>query len=559
MKILGLVLSVIIIGAAIPVFGAYFENISSKSLIQNQTGASGRLVRVGIGSQNFSSYAWNSASLYGTGEFEVYNNDTYIDTFDKNKTINISMVSKIFVLTDSENNVIAKVSGPLIFRSDYGLLGVKNLKRAGKDALYRGQLELICPKEGQFHIVNNIELQDYLKGVVPNEMPVHFGLEALKAQAVAARNYVLSPRVKANPNYDVVDSVASQVYFGANTEKSESNQAVEETNGIVALYDWEMILALYSSTAGGYTESYSNAFSDPKTKAFPSGIKPYLRAKPDYEKFGILNNEEAAEEFYTNKPDAFDIKSPYYRWEREWTLEELQNEVQNHIAAQSAAGFVHPAVNKGEVIGKITGLNVLARGFSGKIMKLEIKTDTINYIVEKELVIRRLFTVKGKALPSANFVIKQETDDEGNLINIKIYGGGFGHGVGLSQYGAGFMGTHLHKSFDEILRHYYTDVVLGTEPFTISSANSSKVQSFYSKNGTGTLVVDNRNRLEYTDLMINGVFESVKLNKNERFTRIDLTKYLQRGLNSITFIYPKYADINSKLKMYVELVGKNEH
>lgn len=99
-------------------------------------------------------------------------------------------------------------------------------------------------------------------------MPVSFGLEALKAQSVAARNYVLSPRTKASANYDVVDSVASQVYYGANTEKPLSNQAVEETEGIVAIYNWDLILAQYSSTAGGYTESYANAFSDPKTKNF---------------------------------------------------------------------------------------------------------------------------------------------------------------------------------------------------------------------------------------------------------------------------------------------------
>ena len=191
-------------------------------------------------------------------------------------------------------------------------------------------------------------VEEYLKGVVPNEMPVHFGLEALKAQAVAARNYVLSPRVKSNPNYDVVDSVASQVYFGANTEKELSNQAVEETKGIVAIYNWDLILALYSSTAGGYTESYENAFSDPQTRIFPAKPKPYLTGVPDYEDFGILRDDEAAEKFYKSKPKSFDNKSSYFRWEREWTQEELQNEVQNHIAAQSAAGFVHPAVQKGE-------------------------------------------------------------------------------------------------------------------------------------------------------------------------------------------------------------------
>ena len=155
-----------------------------------------------------------------------------------------------------------KVDGPVQITSNFGLLGVSGLKRAGKQALYHGAFELTPNSNGTFNLVNMIEVEDYLKGVVPNEMPVHFGLEALKAQTVAARNYALSPRVKSSPNYDLVDSVASQVYFGANTEKPLSNQAVEETEGIVAIYDWDLILAQYSSTAGGYTESFSNAFSD---------------------------------------------------------------------------------------------------------------------------------------------------------------------------------------------------------------------------------------------------------------------------------------------------------
>lgn len=521
----------------------------------------GRTVRVGIGNQNFSNYLWNRVSIYGTGEFEVYNNKTYIKTFDSNNQVNVSVVGRIFVLKDSEDRVVAKVLGPVIFKSDYGLIGIKGLKRAGKDAQYRGQIELVCPKEGYFNIVNSLGVEEYLKGVVPNEMPVHFGLEALKAQAVAARNYVLSPRVKASPNYDVVDSVASQVYFGANTEKELSDKAVDETRGIVAAYDNELILALYSSTAGGYTESYHNAFSDPKTKVFPAQPKQYLRGVPDCVDFGVLNDEEKAEEFYTSHPHTFDNKSPYFRWEREWTPDELQTEVQNHIAAQSAAGFVHPAVNKGEIIDKITGLKVVRRGVSGKVMQIEIHTGLIHYTVEKELVIRRLFTVKGKALPSANFVIKEERNDDGNLTKIKIYGGGYGHGVGMSQYGAGYMATHLHKSFDEILKHYYQGITLSTEPFylTSKSPDNTKTQTFYTKNGTGILVADNRYKLDYLDLTVNGIYEAVKLDKKERISRIDLGQYLQNGLNTITFTYPIYANANGAVKIYVELAGKDDN
>ena len=566
-KLLKFLLPVTVVLFIAPAFGAYF-NIPqttlqiAKDTLGISTGAiNSKTVRVGIGNQNFSSYVWNTATIYTTGEFELYNNKTYIDTYDKTSEINIKTVGRIFVLTDKENNVIAKVSGPVIFKNDFGFLGIKGLKRAGKDAIYRGEIRLVpSVKEGQFHIVNYLDVEDYLKGVVPNEMPVHFGLEALKAQAVAARNYVLSPRVKANPNYDVVDSVASQVYFGANTEKELSTRAVEETTGVVATYDWELILALYSSTAGGYTESYENAFSDPKTKKFPAESKPYLIAKPDNINFLPLNTEEAANDFYTTKHKSYDVKSSYYRWEREWTSEEFQQEIQNHIAAQSDAGFVHPAVKKGEVIGKILRVNVLERGLSGKIMRLQIETENGNYTVEKELVIRRLFTNKGKALPSANFVFKQDFDDDGNLTKIKIYGGGYGHGVGLSQFGAGYMATELKKSYEEILQHYYSGISLTTEPFILSSNAEQKeiTQTFYSRDGNGILFADNKYKVKYIDTVINGVDERIELDTGNRLNCIDLSPYLQKGMNTIKFIYP-FSNNQKGLRMYIELTGKDEY
>ncbi len=519
-----------------------------------------RIVRVGIGSQNFSSYEWQEAIIYTTGIFELYNKNTYIGTYNSNDEINISMVGKIFVINDKDGNNISKVSGPLRFKSDEGFIGIKNLKRAGKDAAYRGDLELVsCVKNGFFHIINVLDLEDYLKGVVPNEMPVRFGLEALKAQSVAARNYALSPRVKANPNYDVVDSVASQVYFGANTEKDLSNRAVEETRGIVATYNWDLILAQYSSTAGGYSESYENAFSDPYTKIFPSKGKPYLIAKPDYPEFGILNTDEAAEKFYKSVPISFDIESPYYRWEREWTIDELQKEIQDHIAAQSAAGFVKPVVKSGEVISKITNIRVLQRGNSGKIMKLEIQTEDEKYIVEKELVIRRLMTNKGKALPSANFVIEEICDEEDNLVGIKIFGGGFGHGVGMSQFGAGYMATKLHLSYDKILQHYYTGISITTEPFILSSNNAQNcyTQSFFTKNKHARLIIDNKYKVDYIDAKINDFDEKIPLDKEERFNKIDLSHYLKHGVNSITFYYPA-SESNKGLRMYIELAGNDD-
>ena len=546
---------------SLPVMGSpYYVNIPQKTLqiakdvINNPyiDSPHSKIVRVGIGSQNFSTYEWSTVSIYGTEEFEIYNNKEYINTYDGQNNIKISMVGKIFILKDSEDKVIAKISGPVIFKTDYGFLGINGLKRAGKDAQYRGTFELVpSNKDGKFYIVNSIWLEDYLKGVVPNEMPVRFGLEALKAQSVAARNYVLSPRVKANPNYDVVDSVASQVYFGANSEKELSNRAVEETTGIVAIYDWNLILAQYSSTAGGYTESYQYTFSEPFTKEFPSKPKPYLIAKPDCDNFKPLNNEEDAAEFYKSKPDSYDVNSTYYRWEREWNGQEIQDEVQNHIAAQSAAGFVHPEVKKGEVIGIIKKLNVLKRGDSGKIIKLEIQTDSGNYIVEKELVIRRLLTNHGKALPSANVVFEHEYNEDGDLIYIKAYGGGFGHGVGMSQYGAGYMATELNMPYEKILQHYYTGISLTTQPFILSSNSEQNQvsQTFFSKNRQAHLIVDNKYKVDYIDASINGIDEKIILDKSQRFNRIDLSPYLKHGMNTVTFYFPTAQESNKGLRI----------
>lgn len=570
MKRLGVSILINIVLLNLPAYSAFYGNIPQTTLqiakdsiaSQYTNSPRSKIVRVGIGSQGFSTYEWDNTSIYGTGEFEIYNNKTYINTYDSQNIINISMVGKIFVLKDTENNVIAKVSGPVIFKTDYGFLGVKDLKRGGKNAIYRGQLELVpALKENKFHIVNSLWLEDYLKGVVPNEMPVHFGLEALKAQTVAARNYVLSPRIKANPNYDVVDSVASQVYFGANTERELSNQAVEETAGIVATYGWDLILAQYSSTAGGYTESFQNAFSDPITKKFPSNPKPYLVAKPDKDDFEPLNTDEAAEKFYKSKPKSFDIDSKYYRWEREWNGQEIQDAIQANIAAQSASGFIIPEVKPGQTIGIIKKLNVLERGESGKIIKLEIQTDNGNYIAEKELVIRRLLTNQGKPLPSANVVFEHEYDKNGNLIYIKAYGGGFGHGVGLSQYGAGYMATTLNMSYDEILKHYYTGITLSTEPVILSSnSEQNKItQTFFSKDKQAYLIVDNRYKVSYIDANINNIDEKIQLDTTKSLNRIDLSGYLKCGMNTITFYYPAAQGSNKGLRIYIELAGKDEY
>jgi stage II sporulation protein D len=264
----------------VPAKAAFWGNIPQTTMqIAREAGAeenfvtpSSKLVRVGIGTNGFSSYEWDKATIYATGEFEVYNNKTYINTYDSNCEINISMVGRIFVLTDAEGNVIEKVSGPIIFKTDFGYVGVKGLKRAGHDAIYRGTLKLVSSsKEGKFHIVNELELEDYLKGVVPAEMPPSWEFEALKAQSIAARSYALANLGKQSRyGFDLKDNTEDQAYGGASVETNRTTRAVEETDGLVLTYDMKIIPAYYSASAGGMTNTSSWGNNSPFLHSVPS-------------------------------------------------------------------------------------------------------------------------------------------------------------------------------------------------------------------------------------------------------------------------------------------------
>ena len=151
---------------------------------------------------------------------------------------------------------------------------------------YRGGLRAVPDGRG-FALVNLVGMEDYLKGVVPREMPASWGddaYSALVAQAVAARSYALAT-MKPTSTYDVFDDTRSQVYGGRSGEDPRTSRAVEATRGTVLTYDGEVITAFFFSTSGGRTEAVQNVFRG-------SGPTPYL----------------------VSVPDPFDRRSPYHRW-----------------------------------------------------------------------------------------------------------------------------------------------------------------------------------------------------------------------------------------------------
>lgn len=506
------------------------------------------LVRVGITDNNFQNVLRQNVVLYGTSECDICDKQTHRTLLHVNADTDINIKNGVTGLEVVVGNNGATLRDFVIVCPS-GLLGVRGLKRKGVPAVYHGAFEVVQkPDHKGFYVVNLVEVEEYLKGVVPNEMPVRFGLEALKAQAVAARNYVLTPRTQAYDEFNVVDSVASQVYFGANTEADLATRAVMETDGIVALYNHDLILTLYSSTAGGYTESYAYAFSDPTTKAFPSISKPYLVAVPDKEEFPTLEEEDKASNFYTQKVPSYDIESPYYRWKKEWAVGELENILKKTLIAQSKTGFVSPAFKEGDDLGRIKDIKVMKRGASGKVIELELLTSKGCYRISKELVIRRVFQKDNISLPSANVVFEKKLDNYGNVTDITAFGGGFGHGVGMSQFGAGYMATKLNQPYYNILRHYYTGISLGTKPVSIGAEEVT--QTFWAPLGRANIVVTGQIPPKM-EVLINGKKREFLIVRTlfQKDAKIDISRYIEDGKNTIVF-YPAGYQMN----VYVELV-----
>lgn len=522
-------------------------------------------VRVGIMDEKYSTVEKSTVTIYGTNEIILSNLHTKEELLrlpqSKFLTINLEKDEFIISYTDeTSQNVIIKSKNDIKIICPDGVIGIKDFIRGGKPAFYRGEFRLCKLKPDRFCLVNVLDIEHYLKGVVPCEMPVHFGLEALKSQAVAARVYALTPRTKMSRLYDVVDSVASQVYNGYNRESDIANRAIDETHGIVALYNDEMIIAVFSSTAGGYTECYSETFSDPITGQFPSPDKPYLKPKPDLPEFKPLDNEDDAFEFYSKRPISYDIHSPLYRWTRQWSRAELQNILKNNLTKLSKIGFVVPKLNNPNDFGELKSIKVTQRGESGKIVFMEIETDTMIYTVSKELIIRRLFTKDGKALPSANVVFKPRTKGQYSTYpdfdEIVAYGGGFGHGCGLSQFGAYYMAKDCKMKFDTILKHYYNGICLGTKPIMLKSQNIS--QSFYTPSNKAILVIPNKSHFKVLSLKINDELIDFNLEGYKPYSRveIDISQYTKPNRLNTLIYYPNPHNHTTQhpVKMYIKLL-----
>ena len=597
-------------------------------------------IRVGISDNKFASYDHTGAT------FILPVNSSIIDLEDDNQRIDVKgggyaevkLINGSFNINVNSSLIVKNSKGPVIITSP-DKIGIKGLYRKGEPAYYKGMIELRAISLYRFNIINILDMQSYLKGVVPNEMPVSFGIEALKAQTVAARNYANRP-VDNHKNYDTCDSTSCQVYYGANSEQDLSNRAVDETLGIYALYEFEPILAQYSSTASGITESYINTYGNGKTD------KPYLQSVKDNDEVKYTKNEDEIKEFFKENIPSFDMKSPRHRWKVEFDRFELEDVLDKTLKEQSKAGNVEPYFKNDNEFYGLEDIKVIERGDSYKALIVEIKSASGDYKIKKELPIRRAFKKNNTALYSANFSVEKEYKklsrkelkeikkkrklEEEKLkeeaifsgkepkeedITVKLmpelknseivngrkrvyktklgrnlpdkfifYGAGFGHGVGMSQYGAGFLASY-GVNYENILKHYYTGINLGTLPKIVSYNNIGLdyVQEFYFDKKQNRedkfenpnrsplkkelkrilkqndelkcyLVIENPSKVSKIEFFINGYYFSPDTKGfNKKNLKTDITDYLADGNNKVIFKPLHEKDKNKTLKFYIEI------
>lgn len=330
------------------------------------------------------------------------------------------------------------------------------------DRRYRGRMEIGRYGEAGITAINVIDINDYLYSVVPSEMPKSWPKEALKAQAVVARNYAIynstiAQKYKSKP-YQLSDTTSSQAYKGAGHEFQATNEAVDETLNVNIYYNNKIIPTNFFSTSGGHTEDSENVWP---------GKVGYLR--------GV--------------PDIYEL-SPYIK---PWTKEITSQQIKAILA------------ERGENIGDI--VDVIPMGYSdaGRVMELKIRGTSGEHILKKEtmrywlgLKSRKFNLIKENTKPQnqvevvsttgsygVNLKNVYTTDGDGNPVKLSgnnertillsnnnivdvphisgkkgtyiFMGQGNGHGVGMSQSGARGM-AEAGFTYDEILKYYYTNI-----------------------------------------------------------------------------------------------------
>jgi len=268
---------------------------------------------------------------------------------------------------------------------------------------FRGEVRLIKNDKARFTVVNDIELEDYIKGVLYHEVSHRWSMETFKVQAVATRTYALY-RMQQNKtlDYDLTDDIYSQVYGGRNSERYRTSLAVNKTKGLILTFAGKILPAYFHATCGGTTEDVRELWKEDL---------------PPLKGVGC----------------AFCKNSPHYRWKKNFRLQDIQDKLNSH----------------GYALRMIKDISVSERNDSGRIRTLKITTRDGQEV-----------SISGKDFRNyvgPNFLKSNHYEVVMKGYYMDLIGRGWGHGVGMCQWGANAM-TKLHYQYDEILKYYYPGV-----------------------------------------------------------------------------------------------------
>lgn len=381
--------------------------------------------------------------------------------------------------------------------SDEGKIKLLSIERSTGVPRYRGRIELTQNDKGII-IVNELPLEEYLYAVIPSEMPTYYGLEPLKVQAICARSYAyrhLIANSLSGYGAHVDDSVAYQVYNNIE-ENEDSILAVKDTYGKVVEYDGEVITAYYFSTSCGHTTGVEHVWANGMATPYLTGR--LLSVEEDSEDvlseqrknlYSDLTKEDNFRSFILDqKYNTYDSDFGWYRWYVTIETADIKNNIDAKLGGRYRANpeliktlvsgkpldknAVYESIPV-ETVGDIVDIFVRTRGTGGIIYELIIQGSERTIMVQTEYNIRVLLSPSKDTvyrqdeegvdnlslLPSAFFFIDPNVE-EGKLESISITGGGYGHGVGMSQNGVKSL-SDAGRKHEDIIKYFYMGTDIG--------------------------------------------------------------------------------------------------
>ncbi|MGF1486930.1 MAG: SpoIID/LytB domain-containing protein [Prochloraceae cyanobacterium] len=312
--------------------------------------------------------------------------------------------------------------------------------------LYGGSLKLQPNAYGNFTLVNLVPLETYLRGVVPYEIGASAPRRAIEAQTIIARTYALrNLRRFVTDNYQLCATVHCQVYKGLKGATPRTDRAIAATEGKVLTYENQLVDALYYSTSGGITAPFNDSWN--------GADRSYLRARIDSTRniwdlsAYSLASESNFRRFIAKNRGFNETGVSVFRWNKASSIADLDRDLRKYLEK-----IKHPLAN----FQTLEKLEVTERSNSGRILTLIVTTDLGEILLHKNEIRSALGPPR-----STLFYLESVRDENGILSGYKFIGGGFGHGVGLSQRGS-YTLARLGWSAARILEFYYPGTTIQT-------------------------------------------------------------------------------------------------